>query len=399
MTWPMGLARRPARTRSRYSASVATMPPPEPPSVKAGRMTAGRPISSSAARVRSWRSAGVAPSTMTDGGYGWPIRSSSARNAWRSSAISMASSGVPRSRVLGCALEDARRARAATHRFSAVWPPRPDRMPSGFSRSRIRSTDCDGQRLEVDDVGHAGVGHDRGRVAVEQDRAHALVAQRAAGLGAGVVELGRLADDHRARADDQHRRWAWRALGRSRGTLAWHGRAPRSGRRPRPRPAVRASPPGGTGRSRSASSSCRRPSTEPSFRLRWLTVKPLLGGQGLADHLDLVVLRRHLDAAGVKVLHRVVRAVVAEAQAARVRARRAATIWWPRQIPRSGRPSSIAACARRTGPHRAAPGRPGRARGRRPRTSGASAALGRGGVRQDPDPCARAPRAGARCCP
>ena len=37
------LARSPARTRSRNSTSVATMPPPEPPSVKAGRMTAGSP--------------------------------------------------------------------------------------------------------------------------------------------------------------------------------------------------------------------------------------------------------------------------------------------------------------------------------------------------------------------
>ena len=62
----------------------------------------------------------------------------------------------------------------------------------------------DGQRLDVDDVGHAVVGHDRGRIGVDQDRLDALLAQRAAGLGAGVVELGRLADDDRAGADDQH---------------------------------------------------------------------------------------------------------------------------------------------------------------------------------------------------
>ncbi len=64
-----------------------------------------------------------------------------------------------------------------------------------------------GQRLEVDHVGHAGVGHDRRRVAVEQDGSDALVAQRAAGLRAGVVELRRLADDHRPGADDQHGGW------------------------------------------------------------------------------------------------------------------------------------------------------------------------------------------------
>ena len=44
ITWLIGLARRPARTRSRYASSVSTMPPPVPPSVNAGRMIAGRPI-------------------------------------------------------------------------------------------------------------------------------------------------------------------------------------------------------------------------------------------------------------------------------------------------------------------------------------------------------------------
>ena len=61
----------------------------------------------------------------------------------------------------------------------------------------------DGERLEVDGVGDLGVGHDRGRVRVDQDRPHALGAKRPAGLRAGVVELGRLADHDRAGADDQ----------------------------------------------------------------------------------------------------------------------------------------------------------------------------------------------------
>ena len=61
----------------------------------------------------------------------------------------------------------------------------------------------DGQRLEVDGVGHLGVGHDRGRVGVDEDRPNALFPQRAAGLRAGVVELGRLPDDDRPRADDE----------------------------------------------------------------------------------------------------------------------------------------------------------------------------------------------------
>ena len=48
------------------------------------------------------------------------------------------------------------------------------------------------------------------------------------------------------------------------------------------------------------------------------------------------------------------------------------TIWWPRQMPSSGRPSSIAACARRTGPS-SRDGSPGPGDRTRPRISGASA--------------------------
>jgi len=59
------------------------------------------------------------------------------------------------------------------------------------------------QRLEVDRVCHPGVGHDGGGVVVEQDGPDAFLSQRSAGLRPGVVELGCLADDHRARADDE----------------------------------------------------------------------------------------------------------------------------------------------------------------------------------------------------
>ena len=61
-----------------------------------------------------------------------------------------------------------------------------------------------GQRLEVDLVGQRAVGHDRGRVRVDQHHVHARLAQHAAGLRPGVVELGRLTDDDRAGADHQH---------------------------------------------------------------------------------------------------------------------------------------------------------------------------------------------------
>jgi hypothetical protein len=60
-----------------------------------------------------------------------------------------------------------------------------------------------GDGLDVGGVGHAGVGHDRCRVAVDQHDAIALFAQRLAGLRAGVVELAGLADDDGAGADDE----------------------------------------------------------------------------------------------------------------------------------------------------------------------------------------------------
>ena len=65
--------------------------------------------------------------------------------------------------------------------------------------------DLPGDRLDVRGVREVGVGHDRRRVRVDEDDAHALFAQHPAGLRARVVELGRLADDDRARADDEHR--------------------------------------------------------------------------------------------------------------------------------------------------------------------------------------------------
>ncbi len=61
-----------------------------------------------------------------------------------------------------------------------------------------------GDRLDVRDVGHLRVGHDRRRIAVDEDDPVALLPQRLAGLRAGVVELARLADDDRAGADDQN---------------------------------------------------------------------------------------------------------------------------------------------------------------------------------------------------
>ena len=65
--------------------------------------------------------------------------------------------------------------------------------------------DLRGDRLDVGGVGHLRVGHDGGGVRVHQDDAVAFLAQRLAGLGAGVVELAGLADDDGARPDDHDR--------------------------------------------------------------------------------------------------------------------------------------------------------------------------------------------------
>ncbi len=61
----------------------------------------------------------------------------------------------------------------------------------------------DREWLEVDDVGDGRVGHDRGRVRVDEDRPHAFGAQRATGLRPGVVEFGGLPDDDGPGTEDQ----------------------------------------------------------------------------------------------------------------------------------------------------------------------------------------------------
>ena len=70
------------------------------------------------------------------------------------------------------------------------------------------------ERLDVGAVGQLRVGHDGGRVGVDQHHPVALGAQHLHGLGAGVVELGGLAhhDGTGARDQDGVRCrcvWAW----------------------------------------------------------------------------------------------------------------------------------------------------------------------------------------------
>jgi hypothetical protein len=77
-----------------------------------------------------------------------------------------------------------------------------------------------GDGLDVGRIGRFRVGHDGRRIAVDQDDAVALFAQRLAGLSAGVVELAGLPDDDGAGADDQDAlQVGWRL-----GTLLLHHR-------------------------------------------------------------------------------------------------------------------------------------------------------------------------------
>ena len=60
-----------------------------------------------------------------------------------------------------------------------------------------------GERFDVHPVGDIPVGHNGGRIGVDQHHRDALFAEGLARLGAGVVELGGLADDDGAGADDE----------------------------------------------------------------------------------------------------------------------------------------------------------------------------------------------------
>ena len=104
--------------------------------------------------------------------------------------------------------------------------------------------DLGGHGLHIHPVGDVGVGHDGGGVGVDQHHLHALFLQGAAGLGAGVVKLGGLADDNGAGAQHQH----LFDIG-----ILRHGRVlpsccPQSGQTDTRCPWGRGRPPGGTGR-------------------------------------------------------------------------------------------------------------------------------------------------------
>ena len=178
------------------------MPPPVPPSVKLGRITIGKPLPPiSAVMRRCTASASSIEWAMPLLAESRPMPVIASLNFRRSSAFSIAFSLAPiistpyfgQHAVLVQVERAVERGLPAHRRQQRVGPLLGDDLLDHLP----------GDRLDVGDVGHLRVGHDRRRVAVDEDDAVALLAQRLAGLRAGVVELAGLADDDRPGADDQ----------------------------------------------------------------------------------------------------------------------------------------------------------------------------------------------------
>ena len=250
-------------------------------------------------------------------------------------------------------------------------------------------------RLDVRRVRELRVGHDRGRVGVDQDHPDALGLEHPAGLGAGVVELAGLADDDRPGADHQD---GLDVVALRHQTVAFH-QARRTGRRGTPRRAGRRRPRGGTGpRTPSARPSASRsssPSTTSSLRQTWLTVATPYGvsvaaSSGRVDR-EAVVVRGDLDLAGGAVHDRLVDAAVAVLELVGAEARAPGRTAGCRSRSRSrGCPAASAPCSSSTWLVVAA-GSPGPLEKNSP--SGADRAARRRGSRW---PAARAPRCRAR---
>ena len=275
-------------------------------------MIAGRPISASASRAAS------SERTTWLLGRSSPILSIASRNRPRSSALSIASGEAPISSTPSRSSVPSRARAMAV--LSAVWPPMVGRSASGRSRSQDLGDDRRRHRLDVGDVGRLRVGHDRGRVRVDQDHPIAFLAQRLAGLRAGIVELAGLADDDRPGAHDQDRaevgtfghgqsgngpRW-WCAGGQGLGLAPTIRARKRSNRCWHPRPRR------GLGMVLDGE---HRPVLEPDALDRAVEQRAVgdldRGRQAGVGDREAVVLAGDLDLAGGQVLDRVVGAVMA----------------------------------------------------------------------------------------
>src|SRR5215210_1992486 len=225
-TCPIGEAARPPVTIARYSASVRATPPPQPPRVNAGRTIAGSPTVGRAA------SASSSPVAIFGPGDHLAVRADQLDPEALQRAVFVQGAGQVQR---GLAPEGGQQGVGT--------------LTLDHPGHRLRQ-----ERLDVGRVGELGVGHDRRRVGVDQHDLVALLPEHLAGLGAGVVELGGLADDDRPRAQQQDAPDVV-APGHQRAGLG-HRIMPRSspgsGRTGRASRAGRARPRGGTARSRPA---------------------------------------------------------------------------------------------------------------------------------------------------
>jgi hypothetical protein len=126
-TSPTGERSRPRWTFVSNSSRFQAMPEPEPPSVKLGRMTAGRPISASTSRA-SGRLFTIRPRQVSR-----PIFRIVCLKISRSSPRLIASAFAP---IIStpCRARMPRRS-SSMARLSAVWPPSVGSTASGFSIS------------------------------------------------------------------------------------------------------------------------------------------------------------------------------------------------------------------------------------------------------------------------
>ena len=89
-----------------------------------------------------------------------------------------------------CAIE---RSLAAHGRQDRIWPLFGDDLLNCLP----------GNWFDIGDIGRGRVGHDRGRVAVDQNDFVALFAQSLASLHAGVIEFASLTNDDRTSANNE----------------------------------------------------------------------------------------------------------------------------------------------------------------------------------------------------
>ena len=133
-TSPIGDRSRPRCTFWSNSSRLNAMPEPEPPSVKLGRITAGRPISASTSR------ASASDFTMRPRQVSSPIFRIVSLKISRSSPRRIASARAPIISTPCFASTPWRSSSSA--RLSAVWPPSVGSTASGFSTSITFSSIC-----------------------------------------------------------------------------------------------------------------------------------------------------------------------------------------------------------------------------------------------------------------